>query len=119
MKIETYRQSTLRLPASEVVRLAIETKANIERSRTEAIRDMINVMSNMRVPRFGGLFSSLRYPSREVAEQSPAVQLARQSGYGDYETCELMQKAAQWLIDNVAPEHQFLNVTIEDFRALA
>ena len=70
---------------------------------------------------FFGLYRHKRYPTRDIAlKYAPKVQMAKHFADGDRMTCELLQKAAQYLMDNdkLSEEQRVIHVSLNDFRAL-
>lgn len=115
------RQSYIKLHASEVKRLAMESIAEIEAARKKHVEAILNVVKDLRCSHLFGLVTHAKYPTRESAmEHCPEVQLALRYGSTDEITCDLLRNAAQMLLDNekILFEDKVLYITMEDFRAL-
>lgn len=114
-------QSSILLPAREVLRLAIKSIADIDAERNKLVTQILPLLEEQRCKHFLGIVSHARYPTREDAlEHAPEIQAAKQMGRGDRNTCELLMKAAQYLIDakNLSDDQRVVRVTLNDFRAL-
>ncbi len=109
------------LTAREVRRLAIQSIAEIDDMRRQRVNEALNEVEDETCSHFLGLYRHKRYPTRDIAlEYAPEVQMAKHFANGDRMTCELLQKAAQYLLDNsnLPEEQKVLNISLNDFRAL-
>lgn len=109
------------LTAREVHRLAVQSIAEIDATRRKYISEALKEVEDETCSHFLGLYRHKRYPTRDIAlEHAPEVQLAKQYANGDLRTCELLQRAAQHLLDNdnLPEEQKVLHISLNDFRAL-
>ena len=109
------------LPAREVHRLAIQSIAEIDDMRRQHVNEALKRVENETCSHFFGLYCHKRYPTRDSAlKYAPEVQMAKHFARVDRMTCELLQKAAQYLMDNtqLAKEQKVLHISLNDFRAL-
>lgn len=109
------------LAAREVHRLAVQSIAEIDAMRRQRVNETLNEVEDETCSHFLGLYRHKRYPTRDIAlEYAPEVQLAKHYASGDHMTCELLQKAAQYLMDNtqLTEEQKVLHISLNDFRAL-
>lgn len=109
------------LTAREVHRLALQSIAEIDDMRRQRVNEALKEVEEETCSHFLGLYRHKRYPTRDIAlEYAPEVQMAKHFANGDRMTCELLQKAAQHLLDNAnLPEEQkVLHISLNDFRAL-
>ena len=109
------------LTAREVHRLAVQSIAEIDAMRRQYINEALKEVEDETYSHFLGLYRHKRYPTRDIAlEYAPEVQLAKHFADSDRITCELLQIAAQHLMDNtqLTEEQKVLHVSLNDFRAL-
>lgn len=109
------------LTAREVHRLAMQSIAEIDDMRRQRINEALKEVENKTCSHFLGLYRHKRYPTRNIAlEYAPEVQMAKHFANGDRMTCELLLKAAQYLLDNdkLSEEQRVIHVSLNDFRAL-
>ena len=109
------------LTAREVHRLAVQSIAEIDDMRRQHVNEALNEVGNETCSHFFGLYRHKRYPTRNSAlEYAPEVQMAKHFANVDRMTCELLQKAAQYLMDNtqLTEEQKVLHISLTDFRAL-
>ena len=109
------------LTAREVHRLAVQSIAEIDAMRRQYINEALKEVEDETYSHFFGLYRHKRYPTRDIAlEYAPEVQLAKHFADDDRITCELLQIAAQHLMDNtqLTEEQKVLHVSLNDFRAL-
>ena len=109
------------LTAREVHRLAVQSIAESDAMRRQYINEALKEVEDETYSHFFGLYRHKRYPTRDIAlEYAPEVQLAKHFADGDRITCELLQIAAQHLMDNtqLTEEQKVLHVSLNDFRAL-
>ena len=109
------------LTAREVHRLAVQSIAEIDAMRRQYINEALKEVEDETYSHFFGLYRHKRYPTRDIAlEYAPEVQIAKHFASGDRMTCELLQKAAQHLMDNtqLTEEQKVLHISLNDFRAL-
>lgn len=109
------------LPAREVHRLAIQSIAEIDDMRRQRVAEALKEVEGEVCSHFFGLYRHKRYPTRDIAlKYAPEVQAAKHFAHGDRTTCELLQKAAQHLLDNsnLPEEQKVLHISLNDFRAL-
>lgn len=121
MFVRAADMSYLVLPAREVHRLAMQSIAEIDYTRRQWVNEALKEVEDEVCSHFFGLYRHKRYPSHDVAlERAPEVQLAKHFASGDRATCELLQKAAQYLMDNdkLSEEQRVIHVSLNDFRAL-
>lgn len=110
------------LTAREVHRLAVQSIAEIDGMRRQHVNEALNIVENETCSHFFGLYRHKRYPTRNIAlEYAPEVQMAKHFANVDRMTCELLQKAAQHLLDNsnLPEEQKVLHISLNDFRALS
>ena len=110
------------LTAREVHCLAMQSIAEIDGIRRQRVNEALKEVEDEVCSHFFGLYRHKRYPSRDVAlEYAPEVQMAKHFANGDRMTCELLQKAAQHLLDNgnLPEEQKVLHISLNDFRALS
>lgn len=121
MFVRTADLSYIVLSAREVHRLAMQSIAEIDDMRRQHINEVLKEVEDEICSHFFGLYRHKRYPTRDVAlEYAPEVQMAKHFASGDRMTCELLQKAAQHLLDNrnLPEEQKVLHISLNDFRAL-
>ena len=109
------------LTAHEVHRLAVQSIAEIDNMRRQHVNEALKEVEDETCSHFLGLYRHKRYPTRNIAlEYAPEVQMAKHFASGDRMTCELLQKAAQHLMDNtqLTEEQKVLHISLNDFRAL-
>lgn len=109
------------LTAREVHRLAVQSIAEIDDMRRQRVNEALKEVEDETCSHFLGLYRHKRYPTRDIAlEYAPEVQVAKHFASGDRMTCELLQKAAQYLMDNtqLTEEQKVLHISLNDFRAL-
>lgn len=109
------------LTAREVHRLAVQSIAEIDDMRRQHVNEALNRVKNETCSHFFGLYRHKRYPTRDSAlKYAPEVQMAKHFASVDRITCELLQKAAQYLMDNtqLTEERKVLHISLNDFRAL-
>ena len=109
------------LTAREVHRLAVQSIAEIDNMRRQHVNEALNGVEDETCSHFFGLYRHKRYPTRDSAlKYAPEVQMAKHFASGDRMTCELLQKAAQYLMDNtqLTEEQKVLHISLNDFRAL-
>lgn len=110
------------LTAREVHRLAVQSIAEIDDMRRQRVAKALEEVEDEVCSHFFGLYRHKRYPTRDIAlKYAPEVHAAKHFAHGDRTTCELLQKAAQYLLDNerTLPEEQkVLHISLNDFRAL-
>lgn len=109
------------LTAREVHRLAVKSIAEIDAMRHTYVNKVLNEVEDERCSHFFGLYRRKRYPTRDIALMyAPEVQGAKNAAANDYRTCKLLQKAAQYLLDNsnLPEEQKVLHISLNDFRAL-
>jgi hypothetical protein len=109
------------LTASEVHRLAVQSIAEIDCMRRQRVSEALREVEDKTCSHFFGLYRHKRYPTRDLARRyAPEVQAAESFADGDLMTCELLQKAAQHLMDNdkLSEEQRVIHVSLNDFRAL-
>ena len=89
--------------------------------RRQHVNEALNIVENETCSHFFGLYRHKRYPTRDSAlKYAPEVQTAKHFAGVDRMTCELLQKAAQYLMDNtqLTEEQKVLHISLNDFRAL-
>lgn len=121
MFIHAANLSYIMLSAREVHRLAVQSIAEIDAMRRQRVGEALKEVEEEMCSHFFGLYCHKRYPTRDIAlEYAPEVQLAKHFASGDRMTCELLQKAAQHLIDKpqLTEDQRVLHITLNDFRAL-
>ena len=121
MLIRAADLSYIVLTAREVHRLAVKSIAEIDNMRCQYVNKVLKEVENETCSHFFGLYRHKRYPTRDIAlKYAPEVQMAKHAANGDRRTCELLQRAAQHLLDNAnLPEEQkVLHISLNDFRAL-
>ena len=121
MFVRAADMSYLVLPAREVHRLAVQSIAEIDGMRHQRVNEALKEVEDEVCSHFFGLYRHKRYPSRDVAlEYAPEVQMAKHFAIGDRLTCELLKKAAQYLLGNgdLPEEQKVLHISLNDFRAL-
>lgn len=121
MFVRAVDTSYLVLSAREVHRLAVQSIAEIDDMRRQRVNEALKKAEDEMCLHFFGLYRHKRYPSRDVAlEYAPEVQKAKHFAIDDRMTCELLQKAAQYLMDNdeLSEEQRVIHVSLNDFRAL-
>ena len=109
------------LTAREVHRLAVQSIAEIDDMRRQRVNKALKEVEDETCSHFFGLYRHKRYPTRDLAlKYAPEVQMAKHFASGDRTTCELLQKAAQHLLDNsnLPEERKILHISLNDFRAL-
>ncbi len=109
------------LTAREVHRLAVQSIAEIDDTRRQYVNEAIKKAEAETCSHFFGLYSHKLYPTRGFAlKYAPEVQTAKLYAAGDRMTCELLQRAAQHLMDNdkLSEEQRVIHVSLNDFRAL-
>ena len=109
------------LAAREVHRLAVQSIAEIDDMRRQRVNEALKEVEDETCSHFLGLYRHKRYPTRDIAlEYAPEVQMAKHFANGDRMTCELLQKAAQHLMDNtqLTEDQRVLHISLHDFRAL-
>lgn len=109
------------LTAREVHRLAVQSIAEIDAMRRQRVNEALNEVEDETCSHFFGLYRHKLYATRDIAlEYAPEVQMAKHFANGDRMTCELLQKAAQYLMDNtqLTEEQKTLHISLNDFRAL-
>lgn len=114
------QSSFFKLSALEVRNLAIQSIAEIEADRARKVRAAIDEVENEECVHLFGLFRHPLYRTRKDAEErSPEAHIARMYARGDMITCKLLLKAAEHLLALPIPdEEKYLNVSLNDFRAL-
>ena len=121
MFVRAAGMSYLVLPAREVHRLAMQSIAEIDDMRRQHVNEALKEVEDETCSHFLGLYRHKRYPTRDSAlKYAPEVQAAKHFASGDRMTCELLQKAAQYLLDNnnLPEEQKVLHISMNDFRAL-
>lgn len=121
MFVRAANLSYIVLPAREVHRLAIQSIAEIDDMRRQRVAEALKEVEGEVCSHFFGLYRHKRYPTRDIAlKYAPEVQAAKHFAHGDRTTCELLQKAAQHLLDNsnLPEEQKVLHISLNDFRAL-
>ncbi len=121
MPVYAINNSFVRLPAKEVLRLALASIAEIQGKRQRLVQATATAALEVEDVSFFGLVKTKRYASREEAmEESDAVDAAKSVMKGAEDTCELFRDMAKYLIDSPAiPEcDKFINLTLLDYRAL-
>ena len=121
MFVRAANLSYIVLTAREVHRLAVQSIAEIDAMRRQRVNEALNEVEDETCSHFLGLYRHKRYPTRAIAlEYAPEVQMAKHFANGDRMTCELLQKAAQHLMDNdkLSEEQRVIHVSLNDFRAL-
>ena len=121
MFVRAAGMSYLVLPAREVHRLAVQSIAEIDDMRRQHVNEALKEVEDETCSHFLGLYRHKRYPTRDSAlKYAPEVQAAKHFANGDRMTCELLQKAAQYLLDNnnLPEEQKVLHISMNDFRAL-
>lgn len=121
MFVRAAGMSYLVLPAREVHRLAMQSIAEIDGMRRQHVNEALKEVEDETCSHFLGLYRHKRYPTRDSAlKYAPEVQAAKHFASGDRMTCELLQKAAQYLLDNnnLPEEQKVLHISMNDFRAL-
>jgi len=121
MFVRAADMSYLVLPAREVHRLAMQSIAEIDGMRRQRVNEALKKVEDEVCSHFFGLYRHKRYPTRDIAlKYAPEVQMAKHFADGDRMTCELLQKAAQYLMDNdkLSEEQRVIHVSLNDFRAL-
>lgn len=109
------------LTAREVHRLAVQSIAEIDDMRRQRVNEALKEVEDETCSHFLGLYRHKRYPTRSIAlKYAPEVQMAKHFANGDLMTCELLKKAAQYLLDNtnLSEEQKVLHISLNDFRAL-
>ena len=109
------------LTAREVHRLAVQSIAEIDSMRRQRVNETLKEVEDEMCSHFFGLYRHRRYPTRDLAlKYAPEVQAAKRFASGDRMTCELLQKAAQYLMDNtqLTEDQRVLHISLNDFRAL-
>jgi hypothetical protein len=114
--------STLHISAHEVKRLAIASIAEIDQQRQRYVDQILAEVMKEEVSYFFGLAKFPKYSSKEQAMAlSPEVGVAQLYAEYDRQTCILLQRAAQYMLDQpnaVPPEERYIQVSLNDFRAL-
>lgn len=113
--------SYIPLSAREVHRLALKSIAEIDTMRRERTEAALNEVEDEICTHLFGFVRHKRYASRQEAfERAPEVRAARAFAHGDRATCELLQKAAQHLLDDdkISGEQKIMYISLNDFRAL-
>ena len=121
MFVRAANLSYIVLPAREVHRLAMQSIAEIDDMRRQHVNETLKEVEDEICSHFFGLYRHKRYPTRDLAlKYAPEVQLAKHFASSDRTTCELLQKAAQHLLDNsnLPEEQKVLHISLNDFRAL-
>lgn len=121
MFVHVANLSYIVLTAREVHRLAVQSIAEIDDMRRQHVNEALKEVENETCSHFFGLYRHKRYPTRDAAlEYAPEVQAAKHFASGDRMTCELLQRAAQHLLDNdnLPEEQKVLHISMNDFRAL-
>jgi len=121
MFIRAADMSYIVLTAREVHRLAVQSIAEIDEMRRQRVNKALREVGNQTCSHFFGLYRHKRYPTRDAAlKYAPEVQEAKYFAFSDRRTCELLKKAAQYLLDNdnLPEEQKVLYVSLNDFRAL-
>lgn len=121
MFVRAADMSYLVLTAREVHRLAVQSIAEIDGMRRQRVNEALKEVEDEVCSHFFGLFRHKLYPTRDIAlEYAPEVLAAKHYADGDRMTCELLQKAAQHLMDNtqLTEEQKVLHISLNDFRAL-
>lgn len=109
------------LTAREVHRLAVQSIAEIDAMRRQYVNEALKKAEAETCSHFFGLYSHKLYPTLDMAlKYAPEVQTAKLYANGDRMTCELLQKAAQHLLDNgnLPEEQKVLHISLNDFGAL-
>ena len=109
------------LTAREVHRLAMQSIAEIDNMRRQRVNEALKEVEDQTCSHFLGLYRHKRYPTRDIAlEYAPEVRMAKHFASGDRMTCELLQKAAQHLMDStqLTEDQRVLHISLNDFRAL-
>lgn len=113
-----HNTSLIPLTAREIHRLALSALADMEATRGKIVTQALEAVKQQRCTHFFGLVSHQKYPTRELAmEHSPVVLAAKQWASSDFQTCEILKRAAQYFIDT-AREDQIIQVSLNDYRAL-
>ena len=114
--------STLRISAHEVKRLAIASIAEIDQQRQRYVDQILAAVMEEEISYFFGLAKFPKYASKEQAlALSPEVGAAQLYAEYDRQTCILLQRAAQYMLDQysaILPEERYIQVSLNDFRAL-
>lgn len=117
--------STIKMTAAEVSNMAHNSIVEIEQQRREAEDQTLKLVMmercEHRIPVLGWKYAShKKWPNEKLARQySPELRATRGIGWGDEATCKTLKLAADWLIKNRPLEEQVMNITMEDFSALA
>ena len=121
MFVRAADMSYIVLTAREVHRLAVQSIAEIDDMRRQRVNEALKEVEDETCSHFFGLYRHKLYPTRDLAlKYAPEVQMAKHFADGDRMTCELLQKAAQYLMDNdkLSEEQRVIHVSLNDFRAL-
>lgn len=122
MNIKILDMSTLPIPAHEVKRLAIASIAGIDQQRQRYADEILTVAMKEEISYFFGLVKFPKYASKEQARmRSPEIKAAQLYAEYDRQTCILLQRAAQYMLDQystILPEECYIQVSLNDFRAL-
>lgn len=121
MFVRAADMSYIVLTAREVRRLAVQSIAEIDAMRRQYVNEALKKAEAETCSHFFGLYSHKLYPTLDMAlKYAPEVQTAKLYANGDRMTCELLQKAAQYLMDNdkLSEEQRVIHVSLNDFRAL-
>lgn len=113
--------SYVRLHANEVYRLANSSINEINANRQRLVNAALDEVKDQVCNHFWGLYKHQLYPDRETAlEYAPEVLAAKQFARQDITTCELLIKAANYLMQaNIAEDERYINVSLSDFRAIS
>lgn len=110
------------ISAYEVKRLAIASIAEIDQQRQRYVDQILAAVMEEEISYFFGLAKFPKYASKEQAlALSPEVGVAQLYAEYDRQTCILLQRAAQYMLDQpnaVPPEERYIQVSLNDFRAL-
>lgn len=114
--------STVSIPAHEVKRLAIASIAEIDQQRQRYVDQILAAVMKEEISYFFGLAKFPKYTSKEQAMAlSPEVGVAQLYAEYDRRTCALLLRAAQYMLEqysSVLPEERYIQVSLNDFRAL-
>lgn len=117
--LSTSNTSYIVMTAKEVLLLAKQSLADIEAGRQRFVERALEQVATQRCNHLFGITSHQRYRTRQEAlDHAPEVAAAKLSGYGDWETCEQLKKAAEYLLEHRPPAEQLIHVSLNDFRAL-
>lgn len=111
--------SYMRMPAQEVIRMARNSIIEINATRAEMKRK-VSKLIDVEKKGLGSFVQSLLAPHARKIARERAFYMAGNLGWGDVAVCELLEKMAERMINDVSiPDDQkFLHITVADYSAL-